>query len=156
MEGSKAEPPSLWHQLQQRFLPRSIGDALSSSSSGNNDTAAEALSKRLQEQRCPRELEGTWVQDASACESLCPLLKGLNMPLPSVLCPLADRVHTTLTIRCTTPAAILAVDGSPPDSATLTQDVGSREVQSTLQVEDRTYFGKNITEVQLGTQAPRA
>jgi hypothetical protein len=72
---------------------------------------------------CQSQLCGVWRQDASRCESLCPLLEGLGLP-PALLwaaCPIADRVHTTLKISC-------------PEAGR-------------VEIVDKTVFGRNVTSV---------
>ena len=49
---------------------------------------------------CPSSICGVWRQDWKRCESLCPLLTGLGMPLLSIACPVADSTRTTLRISC--------------------------------------------------------
>ena len=61
---------------------------------------------------CPSELCGVWKQDASRCESLCPLLEGLGMPkaLLYIACPIADRTRATLKISCPKAGWVSVVD----------------------------------------------
>ena len=76
-------------------------------------------------QQCPSHLCGVWVQDVKRCESLCPFLEGLGLPksLLWAACPVADRVRTTLRISCPS--------------------------ENTLEIVDKTSFGRNSTRVPL-------
>ena len=81
---------------------------------------------------CPTSLCGVWQQDSSKCESLCPLLAGLGMPkaLQYIACPIADRTRTTLRISC-------------PETGT-------------VEIVDKTAFGRNATRVPLdGSESER-
>jgi len=51
---------------------------------------------------CPTGICGVWTQDASRCQSLCPLLEGLGLPrsLLWAACPIVDATRTTLRISC--------------------------------------------------------
>mmetsp|Transcript_39564 Transcript_39564/g.84270 ORF Transcript_39564/g.84270 Transcript_39564/m.84270 type:complete len:171 (-) Transcript_39564:276-788(-) len=74
---------------------------------------------------CPSDICGVWVQDMKRCESLCPFLEGLGLPKSMLwaACPIADNMRTTLRISC-------------PDA-------------KTLEIVDKTSFGRNSTRVTL-------
>eukprot|EP00965_Chrysotila_dentata_P241235 6204162-Pleurochrysis_carterae.AAC.3 len=80
--------------------------------------------------RCPSQLCGVWEQQQQKCESLCPLLTALGMPKAMLwaACPIADRTQTTLRITC-------------PENVSNHAD--------TLEVVDKTIFGRNATTVLL-------
>lgn len=74
-------------------------------------------------------LLGVWVQDKAACESLCPFLAGLGMPGAKAICRLVDAV--TVTLR-------MSLDGD-----------------GTLEIVDKTIFGRNSTRVLPGGEEQR-
>ena len=95
------------------------------------DTSTMPASSDSQ-QTCPTHLIGVWTQIAHRCDSLCPILKGLGMPQPLtyIACPIADAAHTTLRISC-------------PQN-------------DTLEIVDKTPFGRNATKVNLdGAETPQ-
>ena len=82
---------------------------------------------------CPTALCGVWHQEKDKCESLCPLLVGLGMPksLQYIACPAADLTSVTLRISC-------------PE-------------ENTVEIVDKTVFGRNATRVPLdGSESERS
>ena len=72
---------------------------------------------------CPISTCGVWEQHFDRCQSLCPLLEGLGLPrsLLWAACPIVDNTKTVLRISC-------------PEAGT-------------LEIVDKTIFGRNATRV---------
>ncbi|KAK3266203.1 hypothetical protein CYMTET_25156 [Cymbomonas tetramitiformis] len=119
------QPPDAEAQLDWLERGKQIANSFLSKS---GDVATFAT--EIDNARCPSDINGTWTQTKSS-ESLCPILR--NLGVPGFVCPIIDRVHTTLDITC--------IDRQG--------DFNSERFKPKVRIQDRTIFGTNFTEVSL-------